>query len=410
MEQTRVFVVAGGKGSRLYPLTKYRAKPSVPFAGNSRIVDCALSSCFYSGLRRVNVLVYYLPHSLTRYIQSKWNISRPGINEFVFADSVQLRGEEGTYFGDADAVRKNLYLLDQGYDKRLLVLSADHIYKMDFRQLIDFHMDLKSKFTISAIEATPQEAAGSLGVIEVDKNDKILGFQEKPDQPKTMPNRDKCLASMGVYLFDIDFLRDVLVKDKRGFGQDLIPYLVGEEIYAYNFTRYNTISDYVLRFEGGKRYREYVERTDDSTYFRDVGTIDSFWKANMDLVGLTPMFNLYTERWKMGSERPPTKLVDNELIVCDGCIINSNRVRNSVISPGVIIESGADVKDSMIFENTWIGQNAKVHKAIIDKNVRILPGAVIDGCRLDNFGLIENEDYKITDSGITVVAKGVEFK
>ena len=410
MEDTRVFIVAGGKGSRLYPLTKQRAKPAVPFAGNRRIVDYALSSCIYSGLRKVNVLVYYMPRSLIRYIQTKWDIASPGINEYIYAEAVQLRAEDDAYFGDADAVRKNLYLLDEGHEERLLILGGDHIYKMDFRQLIVYHLDLKSKLTIAAFETTPQEAAGTLGVLEVGRNDKIVGFQEKPDSPKTMPNSNMCLASMGIYLFEIDFLREVLKKSGSGFGPDLLPQLIGEEIHAYNFTRYNTIPDYVLRFKEGERYREYVERPDDSTYFKDVGNHEAYWQANMDLVGLNPTFNLYTERWKMGSERPPAKLVNNELLVCDGSIINSNLVYRSVISPGVIIESGAEMTDSIIFDNAWIGQNAKVHRSILDKYVKIAPGTVIDGRRLDQFGLVENEDYKITEGGLTVIAKGVELK
>lgn len=410
MEHARVFIVAGGKGSRLYPLTKERAKPAVPFAGNSRIVDCALSSCFYSGLRRVNVLVYYMPRSLIRYIQTKWNISRPGINEYIYAESVQLKDEDDAYFGDADAVRKNLYLLDDIREKRLLVLGGDHIYKIDFRQLVDFHIEQKSRLTVSAFETTPPEAAGALGVVEVDKHDKILGFQEKPKLPKTMPNSDRCLASMGIYLFDIGFLREVLTEQRHGFGQDLIPHLVGEDIHAYNFTRYNTISDFALRFAEGKRYREYVERTDDSTYFRDVGSHEAYWQANMDLVGPNPIFDLYTERWRMGSERPPAKLVNDELIISDGCVISSNKLKRCVISPGAIIENGAEVTDSIIFDNVWIGQNAKVHRAIIDKNVKIPPDAVVDAASLRNYDLIENEEYKVTESGICVIAKGVELK
>src|SRR4030067_2040222 len=227
MEDTRVFIVAGGKGSRLYPLTKYRAKPAVPFAGNRRIVDYSLSSCIYSGLRKVNVLVYYVPRSLIRYIQTKWDISSPGINEYIYAEAVQLRAEDDAYFGDADAVRKNLYLLDEAHEERLLVLGGDHIYKMDFRQLIVFHLDQKSKLTIAAFETTPQEAAGTLGVLEVDREDKIIGFLEKPVAPKTMSNSNMCLASMGIYLFEIDFLREVLNRPGSGFGREVVPQLVG---------------------------------------------------------------------------------------------------------------------------------------------------------------------------------------
>ncbi|OGC77098.1 MAG: hypothetical protein A2Z27_01685 [candidate division Zixibacteria bacterium RBG_16_50_21] len=410
MEDTRVFIVAGGKGSRLYPLTKNRAKPAVPFAGNRRIVDCALSSCIYSGLRKVNVLVYYVPRSLIRYIQTKWDISSPGINEYIYAEAVQLRAEDDAYFGDADAVRKNLYLLDEELEERLLILGGDHIYKMDFRQLIVYHLDQKSKLTVAAFETTPQEAASTLGVLEVNRDDKIVGFQEKPVAPQTMPNSNMCLASMGIYLFEIDFLREVLQKPGSSFGHDLLPQILGEDIYAYNFTRYNTIPDFILRFREGKRYREYVERPEDSTYFRDVGSLEAYWQANMDLVGVNPTFNLYTERWRMGSERPPAKLVNHELLVCDGSIINSAQVFRSVISPGVIIESGAQVTDSIIFDNAWIGQNTKVHRAIIDKYVKVAPGAVIDGQRLEGHGLVEDEDYKVTESGLTVIAKGVELR
>lgn len=408
MENTRVFVAAGGKGSRLYPLTKERAKPAVPFAGGSRIVDCALASCMYSGLRRVNVLVYYMPHSLTRYIQGKWNIARPGLNEFIYADGIQTREAGEHSLGDADAVRKNLYLLDEGHDRYLLVLSGDHVYKMNFRQMMDYHRDTKSRLTVSAFETAPENAANSLGVIEADTDGRITGFQEKPEKPKAIPGKDACLASMGIYLFDVDFLREVLTEETHGFGTHVIPSVIGGDVYAYNFSQLNSISDYVLQFKGGRRSREYVDRTGDSTYFRDVGNPDALWQANMDLVGVDPLFNLYTENWTLGG-RPPAKLVERELLVCEGGILNSDDVHRSVISPGVIIERGARVTDSILFDDAWVGEGAKVSNAIIDKKVEIPPETIIDGRDLEPLGLKRGEDYRVTENGITVIARSVKI-
>jgi glucose-1-phosphate adenylyltransferase len=409
MEQTRVFIVAGGRGSRLYPLTKQRAKPAVPFAGNSRLIDCALSSCIYSGLRRVHVLAYYLPDSLSEHVEEKWRVVTPVRDEYVRVQHIQARmEEEDRYFGDADAVGKNLYLFDRRPDRRVLVLGGNHIYKGNFRRMIEFHKERGSRLTISAFESSPQDVAGRLGYIGVE-GDRVVEFREKPSLDDIAEGT--CLASMGIYLFDVDFLREALGRGWKvhSFGSDLLPALLeagAEGIHAYNFTELNSVEDETAKFEGTGRREE--PAADDSSYFRDAGTLESLWEANMELVEPRPPFDLYSEGWKLPGE-PPAKDVQRQVLFCSRSFLSSSRVHRVVLSPGASVGEGAEVTESVIFERARIGKNAVVRRAIIDKDVEIPPGFVIDGRELSGYGLERGEDYVVTESGITVIAKGVKI-
>ncbi len=415
VERILAIVMAGGAGERLKPLTRERAKAAVPFGGKFRIIDFTLSNCINSGLRQIYVLTQYRSESLNRHIQDGWGISSAGLGDFVYGVPAQQKLGSDWYRGTADAVRQNLNLLKRRDVDDVLILSGDHIYKMNCRQLADYHRKKKAGLTICAIRVSKEQAAGRLGVMEVDLDNRLVGFQEKPTEPKMMPQApDYALASMGVYIFSAGTLLGVLEGHEDDFGKDIIPGMIGKrgDIFIYDYEKENSIQDFAVEVKDGIRQKVLVDRTRDSSYWKDVGTIETYYAASMDLVGIDPLFNLYGERWPLRTYQrplPPSKCVlggkTPESIVSDGCIISGGNVWSSVLSPGVIVERDASVEQSIIFDDVVIEPGARVRRAIVDKESRIRAGA--------SLGLDRDADRArgatVSGSGITVVPKGSDI-
>lgn len=404
MRDVLTMVLAGGKGERLAPLTDHRAKPAVPFGGKYRIIDFTLSNCLNSGLRRIAVLIQYKSYSLDRHIRAGWNIFDQEVGEFIASISPQQRIGDDWYKGTADAVYQNFFLVDNEQPAYLLVLGGDHIYKMNYRDLYDFLLDREADAVVGAIEY-PLEEARQFGVLGVNEESRILRFDEKPAHPAPLPaNPDLAFVSMGIYLFRAAILRDHLVQDAKqrtahDFGRNILPAMIGKQrVYAFNF-----------KDENKKAVK----------YWRDIGTLDAYWEANMDLVSVDPLFNLYDPQWPIRTYQgqfPPAKFVFAQdfqggrmgialdSIVCGGCIISGGRIQNSVLSPNVLIQDYADVKDSILMENVVIGEGARIRRAIIDKDVAIPPKTEI--------GYDKEADrrrFTVTDSGLVAVPKGTKF-
>ncbi|MBN2564394.1 MAG: glucose-1-phosphate adenylyltransferase [Candidatus Eisenbacteria bacterium] len=402
--ETVVMVLAGGKGERLWPLTRDRAKPAVPFGGIYRIIDFSLSNAINSGLRQVFVLTQYKSISLTRHMRRGWGHLSNVMGEFVEAVPAQQRVGEVWYRGTADAIWQNAYLLDQLKPKPrfVLVLSGDHVYQMDYTGLLAYHAASGAQVTVCTQERDVAEA-GALGVLQVDESMRVRGFQEKPDSPLTLPGRpDRVLASMGIYVFNTDFmvrrLAEAAERELFDFGLGVLPDMVGRE-------------DNVRAFVFG----------DESSpgYWRDVGTIDAYWEANMDLVSTTPALNLYDPEWPVHTYQgryPPAKFLHDgsieggrlgvavDSIVSTGCIISGGRIQRCVLSPRVRTNSYSYAFESILMEDVDVGRYAKLRRVIVDKGVRIPPKTQI--------GYDPEEDagrFTITDSGIVVVPKGYTF-
>jgi glucose-1-phosphate adenylyltransferase len=415
VDRILAIVMAGGAGDRLQPLTRERAKAAVPFGGKFRIIDFTLSNCVNSGLRHIYVLTQYRSESLNRHIQDGWGISSSGLGDFIYVVPAQQKLGANWYRGTADAVRQNLNLVRRKDIEDVLILSGDHIYKMNCLHLVDYHRMKKANLTLCAIRAGKEQAAGRLGVLEIDQDNRLIGFEEKPAQPKTMPDApDYALASMGVYLFKVDTLLKALEGREDDFAQHIIPEMINKhgDIFVYDYEKENKIQDFAIEVKDGVRQKIMVARTRDSSYWMDVGTIDSYYQASMDLVGVDPLFNLYGERWPIRSCQrplPPSKCVlggrTPESIVSEGCIISGGTVWNSILSPGVIVERDALVEQSIIFDDVVIEPGARVRRAIVDKESRIQAGASI--------GLDRDADKArgatISDSGITVIPKGADI-
>ncbi|MDD4939056.1 MAG: glucose-1-phosphate adenylyltransferase [Candidatus Omnitrophica bacterium] len=401
------FIMAGGKGERLYPLTKDRTKPAVPFGGIYRIIDFTLSNCINSGLRKIYVLTQYKSASLQRHIRLGWNILPSELAQFIELLPAQQRISETWYLGTADAIYQNLYTLELDKPDEVLILAGDHIYKMNYYTLVDFHRQAQADLTVGVVEVDKEKSA-HLGVLEVDSMGRVIGFQEKPSKPKTIPNNpDKIYASMGIYVFNLPVIENELQEDSRkkdsahDFGRDIIPQMLkkGLKVVAFNFVDEN------------KR---------EAQYWRDIGTVDAYYEANMDLVEVNPIFNLYDKDWPIRTYQeqfPPLKTVHSgeeiagrvglalDSLISGGCVVSGGRVQRSILSPNVRINSYSEVYDSILMEGVNVGRYAKIKKAIIDKDVNIPQGAVI--------GYDHQEDKKrfhVTESGIVVVAKGTEIK
>ncbi|HSW63373.1 MAG TPA: glucose-1-phosphate adenylyltransferase [Dissulfurispiraceae bacterium] len=406
LSQTRdvlSLVLAGGKGERLAPLTVPRAKPAVPFGGKYRIIDFTLSNCINSNIKKIAVITQYKSLSLDRHVQLGWQrLVSPELGEFIYTIPAQQQVGERWYSGTADAVFQNIFFIEKINLPYLLVLSGDHIYKMDYSEMLEFHLKNHALSTIAAIEVDT-ESARAFGVMQVDEDGRIIGFEEKPADPKTIPGKPgQCLASMGIYFFNTDDIVHSLKKDadstsSHDFGKNIIPELIKTgRVFAYNFQDENK--------KGAK-------------YWRDVGTIDAYWEANMDLVSVDPQLNLYDEHWPIRTHQrqyPPVKFVFAQeyqggrlghaldSIVSDGCIISGGGVLNCVLSPNVRINSWANVQESILMENVEIGRRCKIRRAIIDKNVFIPSETVI--------GYDPEEDRKrfhVSPGGIVVVPKAV---
>ncbi|MGI6416565.1 MAG: glucose-1-phosphate adenylyltransferase [Thermoguttaceae bacterium] len=394
-------ILAGGKGSRLEPLTRDRAKPAVPFGGAYRIIDFTLSNCLNSGLRKILLLTQYKAMSLDRHISMGWGryFCRE-LGEFVDVVPPQQRIDENWYQGTADAVYQNIYTIEKENPKYVVILAGDHIYKMNYQKLVDAHIANQADMTVGALRATRREAARAFGVLQVDAEGRVIGFEEKPADPRPIPDDpEHCLASMGIYVFTARFLFEELCRDatRRGsrhdFGGDVIPAIIDtNRVFAYPFMDEN-------------RKRE--------AYWRDVGTLDAYYEANMDLVSVDPQLNMYDDQWPIRTYQPnlpPAKFVFAggqrrghavDSIVCPGTIVSGGRVERSILSSGVRVNSFAVVEDSILFANVDVGRHAKIRRAIVEKNVSIPPGVEI-GYDAD---LDRSRGFNVTAYGITIIAK-----
>jgi glucose-1-phosphate adenylyltransferase len=394
-------ILAGGKGSRLDPLTRDRAKPAVPFGGAYRIIDFSLSNCLNSGIRRLLVLTQYKAMSLDRHISMGWQryFCRE-LGEFADVVPPQQRIDESWYQGTADAVYQNIYTIELESPKHVLILAGDHIYKMDYGRMLDYHFQTGADATIGVLCYRREEAARQFGVMEVDSNHRVIGFQEKPADPKSIPSDpDHCLASMGIYLFTAPFLFEQLCRDatrrdsRHDFGNDVIPAIIeANRVFAYRFRDENRKGD---------------------NYWRDVGTLDAYYDANMDLVSVDPELNMYDDDWPIRTYQPnypPPKFVfaDPERrgyaldsIVCMGSIVSGGRVERSILGPKVRVNSFAVVEDSILFGEVTVGRRAKVRRAIIDKGV-VIPQDMEIGYDRD---LDRRRGFLVTERGVTVISK-----
>jgi len=401
MRNILAMILAGGRGERLYPLTRDRAKPAVPFGAIYRIIDFTLSNCINSNIRKIYILTQYKSISLERHIKLGWNILPPILGEFIGLIPAQQRINEQWYQGTADAIYQNIYTLQEERPELVLILSGDHIYKMNYQEMVKFHYEKRADLTIAAIRMD-RRYSKEFGVIEIDKEWRIIGFQEKPEEPKTIPgDPEAILASMGVYSFKTEILVKRLIEDARSdsthdFGRDIIPSMIEKDnVYAFDFIQADPSG---------------------VGYWRDVGTIDAYFEANMDLVSVTPKLNLYDPKWPILTYHPPyppAKTVHDEKgrvgtainsIISNGCIISGGSVRRSVLSPRVNIHSYAEVEDSILLDGVDIGRNAKVRRTIIDKGVKI-PEGFIMGYDLDKDAKI----FTVTSSGIVVVPKWIRL-
>lgn len=401
-------VLAGGKGTRLEPLTRDRAKPAVPFGGAYRIIDFSLSNCLNSGLRKILVLTQYKAMSLDRHINLGWRrYFCHELGEFIDIVPPQQRVDEHWYQGTADAVYQNIYAIEKERPEYVIILAGDHIYKMNYRSMLDYHRDKHADLTIGALRV-PASEARSFGVMQSDHESRVIGFEEKKPNPATMPgDPNHCLASMGIYVFTARFLFEQLCLDAtrpgsiHDFGHNIIPSVIdSHRVFAFPF-----------RDENRKR----------DAYWRDVGTLEAYYEANMDLVRVDPLLNMYDDRWPIRTfhpNYPPPKFVFAEQgaearrgqaldsIVCQGSIVSGGQVERSILGRNVRVNSYAKVEDSIVFDGVDIGRHAQVRRAIIDKGVRIPPGARI--------GFDVEQDrargFVVSDSGLTVIAKadGIE--
>jgi glucose-1-phosphate adenylyltransferase len=387
-----VMVLAGGVGERLYPLTKERAKPAVYFGGPYRIIDFTLSNCINSGLRRIFIALQYKSLSLSRHLRMGWSVVADELGEFVEILSPQKRVGEHWYLGTADAVYQNLYSILREAPRYLIVLSGDHVYKMDYAKMLRFHQERGASATVAAIEIASEDAH-RFGVLQVNEEERLTGFLEKP---KGLPHGEQVLASMGIYIFDMDILVPALEEDARqstthDFGKDIIPALISKApVYAYRF---------------------YDENKKAAKYWRDIGTLDAYFEANIDLCLVNPEFNLYDPEWPLRTyqvQAPPAKFVFADegrrcgqaldSIISAGCIISGSRISGSVLCPNVRVHSFCEVDQSILMPGVRVGRHAKIRRAIVDRDVFVPRGARI-GYNLDE----DRKRHTVTESGIVVV-------
>lgn len=428
-DQMLAVVMAGGMGERLKPLTDVRAKPAVPFGGLFRIIDFTLSNCINSEVSQIFVLTQYKSHSLTNHLKSGWSFLSRRRDQFIDEIPAQMQLGHSWYRGTADAIRQNISFIEETRPKHVAILSGDHIYKMDYRLMRRFHVERGAALTVAVLRVPVEQARGQYGVLEVDDQQRIVGFEEKPANPKAIPGTDMCLASMGIYIFDEVALRKNLDNDLQDFGKHIIPKMIaeGQTVCAWDFSVNNKIEEYEVKLKDGHRAKTLAARASDSDYWRDVGTLDQLWLANLDLVAAQPKFNLYGEQWAIFNSPvhfPPAKFVHEvhgrtgmavNSIVSPGVIISGGRVRFSVLGPGIYVHSyaliensvlmGGDLRGGVITE-TAIGRSSKIRNAIIDKNVKLSAGTVIGYDRADD----EKRGLKIqliagTNDYIAVVPK-----
>lgn len=401
MQNVLAVLLAGGAGERLFPLTRHTAKPAVSFGGTYRIIDFTLSNCLNSDIRRVFILTQYKALELTRHLRNGWYFLPTELGEFVEVIPPMKRVHEDWYLGTADAVYQNLESIEVECPSHVLILAGDHIYKMNYREMLDAHDSRSADITIATLQIRPEEA-DRFGVVDMDQDYRVVGFEEKPkhgNPKRSVFNSEMVSASMGIYLFRREVLRDLLLRDAddagsaHDFGRDILPRAIGKhKIIAYDFRDLN-----------GKTAR----------YWRDVGTLDAYYEANMDLVSVVPEFNLYDERWPIRTrpvQAPPAKFVFAQegrrmgvaidSIVSPGCIVSGGRVIRSILSPGVRVNSYCEVEGAIVLQNSRIGRYSRIRRAIIDSDVELPESCVV--------GFDADEDMRnghhITESGIVVVS------
>ncbi len=402
-------VMAGGQGSRLMPLTRDRAKPAVPFGGVYRIIDFVLSNCLHSGLRHILLATQYRSDSLSRHIEATWNVFTPGLGGFVQCSPPQQRVGERWYAGTADSVYQNLFRVRDVDPEHVIILAGDHIYKADYRRMLDVHQETRADVTVACLRVSVAEAAGRFGVAVCDERGRIVAFEEKPSAPTPLSSDPRiCLASMGIYIFDTQVLLDALelgpgLERDYDFGADILPSMVrdGARVFAW-------------RFED--------ENDKEQPYWRDVGTVEAYYEATMDLVRPVPTLNLYDKRWPILCNStlflPPAKFVfawrDRreprvgravDSIVSPGVIVSGGLVERSVLSPEVRVNSFSTVQDSILFDGVEIGRHARVRRAIVDKGVY-----VPEGVEIGFDGELDRQRFHVSPGGIVVVPKGYVFE
>ena len=403
--QSMAIVLAGGRGTRLGPLTDSRAKPAVPFGGKFRIIDFALSNCINSGIRRIGVATQYHSHGVIHHLQRGWAFLEGRFNEFIELLPAQQSSTGDWYKGTADAVYQNLELMRRHDPRLVLVLAGDHIYKMDYTHMLHEHVERGADLTVGCVEVPVEEAAEQLGVMAVDRDFRVVGFEEKPKEPRPLPGKSSaCLGSMGIYVFNADFLYEQLVDDAmredsgHDFGHDVIPRLVASEARVYA----HRLQDSCKELQEGR------------PYWRDVGTIDAFYEANLELTRVSPALNLYDQSWPIWTyqeQLPPAKFVFNidgrrgcaiDSMVSGGCIISGSSITNSLLFSNVRVHSFCDVAESVILPEVEIGRASRLKRVIVDQGTRIPPGLVA--------GHDPEEDKKrfhVTDKGVTLITKSM---
>jgi glucose-1-phosphate adenylyltransferase len=397
LDDILVILLAGGAGERLYPLTKDRAKPAVYFGGPYRIIDFTLSNCINSGLRRVFIATQYKSLSLSRHVRMGWSVVSEELGEFIEILPPQKRVGEHWYLGTADAVYQNLYSVEREAPRHVIVLSGDHVYKMDYSKMLRFHIEKNAAATLATIEV-PIAEGSRFGIVGVDEADRVIGFDEKPARPTPVPDSPEfALASMGIYIFKADVLMRVLASDanrsdsQHDFGKNIIPSLIRESsVFSYRF---------------------YDENKKASKYWRDIGTLDAYYEASMDLCQVNPEFNLYDPEWPLRTyqpQAPPAKFVFAEeghrcgqaldSVISNGCIISGSRVSGSILCPNVRVHSFCDIQATILMPGVRVGRHARIRRAIIDRDVLVPRGALI-GFNADE----DRRRHTVTDAGVVVV-------
>ncbi len=398
--ETLALVLAGGRGSRLHELTGWRAKPALYFGGKFRIIDFALSNCLNSGIRRMGVLTQYKAHSLIRHLVHGWSWFQAGGGNKEFVEILPASQRVGGewYRGTADAIYQNLDIIRTHDPKFVLILSGDHIYKMDYGPFLAAHAERKADMTICCIEMPLEEAAGQFGVMTVDETGRIIAFDEKPEKPNPVPgNPGYCLASMGNYVFNTEFLYEQVIKDadtpgtQHDFGRNVIPAIIDDyQVYAYAFRD---------------------PETGEQAYWRDVGTLQAYWEANMELVSVVPQLNLYDQTWPVYTHQiqsPPAKFIFDDSdrrgeaiqsMVSGGCVISGARIYHSLLFSRVYVQSYSTVTDSVILPDVEIGEGCRIKKAIIDAGAKIAPGTIIG----EDADADRKRGFRVTESGLTLV-------
>lgn len=394
-------VMAGGKGERLFPLTRDKAKPAIVFGGIYRIIDFTLSNCLNSGIRRIYVLSQYGSLSLDIHLRLTWDIFRADLGEFIYSVPPQQITVNRWYRGTADSIYQNLKLLDEERPKHVLILSGDHVYKMDYQAMLDFHLAKGADLTVAAVPA-PRREASAFGILHVDADQQVIGFLEKPADPPGMPgNPEMSLVSMGVYIFGAETLVRELIADAKNkesqhdFGRNIIPHMVGQKkVFAYNFVD---------------------QATGEPAYWRDIGQLDAYFQAHMDLLGEKPVFDLYREDWPMRSQltlTPPTKYLSHkrpvditDSLISSGGEIHEAKIKRSVLSPRVRVGKGAQIEEAVIWNNVRVGLGAKIRRAVIEDGVMIPPRFTIGYDRE-----ADATRFPVTEGGIVIVPNNVTLE